>query len=103
MMMGYRLIFLPCYGGNHRHDGAALLRVESEVGGIGTAIAIHFVPEFTQFQKFQVVVIVWLICAAVCDATITIALTWHLRRHKTGFQGTDDVLNKIIRCKSFIP
>lgn len=66
-------------------------------GGVGTAIAIHFVPQFEQFQKFQVVVIIWLIGAAICDSTITLALTWHLRRHKTGFSGTDDILNKIIR------
>ncbi|EKM52683.1 uncharacterized protein PHACADRAFT_261275 [Phanerochaete carnosa HHB-10118-sp] len=66
-------------------------------GGVGTAIAIHFVPQFEQFQKFEVIVIIWLIGAAVCDAMITLSLTWHLRRHKTGFSGTDDILNKIIR------
>ncbi|KAJ3539725.1 hypothetical protein NM688_g6324 [Phlebia brevispora] len=66
-------------------------------GGIGTAVAIHYVPEFTEFQKFQVVVIVWLICAVICDSAITLSLTWHLRKHKTGFQDTDDILNKIIR------
>ncbi|KAJ3531231.1 hypothetical protein NM688_g7603 [Phlebia brevispora] len=69
----------------------------SGLGGIGTAIAIHFVPEFVDFQKFKVVVIIWLISAAVCDSAIAASLTWHLRKHKTGFQGTDDVLNKIIR------
>lgn len=56
------------------------------VGGVGTAIAIHYVPEFVQFQKFQAIVIVWLILAAICDLTITISLTLHLvslisRRH----------------------
>ncbi|OCH90855.1 hypothetical protein OBBRIDRAFT_754219, partial [Obba rivulosa] len=66
-------------------------------GGIGTSIAIHFVPEFIEFQKFQVVVIVWLILAAVCDSTITISLTLHLRRHRTGFTATDHLLDKIIR------
>ena len=50
------------------------------VGGIGTAVAIHYVPEFTEFQKFQVVVIVWLICAVICDSAITLSLTWHLVR-----------------------
>ncbi|KIP06403.1 hypothetical protein PHLGIDRAFT_128315 [Phlebiopsis gigantea 11061_1 CR5-6] len=66
-------------------------------GGIGTAIAIHYVPQFEEFQKFRVVVIIWLIGAAICDSTITLSLTWHLRRHKTGFSGTDDLLNRIIR------
>lgn len=49
-----------------------------QVGGIGTAIGIHIVPEFVEFQKFKVVVIVWLIGAAVCDAAITLSLTWYL-------------------------
>ncbi|KAJ3478952.1 hypothetical protein NLI96_g9393 [Meripilus lineatus] len=61
----------------------------SVLGGIGTAIGIHIVPEFVEFQKFKVVVIVWLIGAAVCDAAITLSLTWYLRRHKTGFSNTD--------------
>ncbi|KAI0809041.1 hypothetical protein BC629DRAFT_1590141 [Irpex lacteus] len=69
----------------------------SVVGGVGTAIYIHYIPQFVDFQKFQAIVIVWLICAAVCDTTITIALTWHLRKHKTGFTSTDDILNRIIR------
>ncbi|KAI0784772.1 hypothetical protein C8Q75DRAFT_369245 [Abortiporus biennis] len=66
-------------------------------GGIGTSIAISIVPQFQQFQKFKVIVIVWLIGAAVCDTAITIALTIYLRKHKTGFSNTDGILNKIIR------
>ncbi|OCH90854.1 hypothetical protein OBBRIDRAFT_564020 [Obba rivulosa] len=66
-------------------------------GGIATAAAIHFVPEFIEFQKFQAVVIIWLILAAICDTTITITLTLHLRRHRTGFASTDYLLDKIIR------
>ncbi|EIN08873.1 hypothetical protein PUNSTDRAFT_68337 [Punctularia strigosozonata HHB-11173 SS5] len=67
------------------------------VGGIGTAIAIRFIPEFTQYQRFRAVVIVWLISAAACDTAITISLTWNLRRHKTGFAATDRLVDKIIR------
>ncbi|KAL4253441.1 hypothetical protein ABKN59_002070 [Abortiporus biennis] len=69
----------------------------SMLGGIGTAIAISIVPEFIHFQKFEVIVIIWLIGAAICDSSITIALTLYLRKHKTGFQGTDTLLNKLIR------
>ncbi|KAI0337224.1 hypothetical protein BDW22DRAFT_1364391 [Trametopsis cervina] len=69
----------------------------SAVGGVGTAISIHFTKEFAHFQDFKVIVIVWLIGAAICDLSITIMLTTHLRRHKTGFSRTDSVLNKIIR------
>ncbi|KAI0337231.1 hypothetical protein BDW22DRAFT_1433528 [Trametopsis cervina] len=74
-----------------------LTALTSIVGGIGTAISIHFTPNFVDFQDFKVVVIVWLIGASVCDLTITTVLTWHLRRHRTGFSKTDDMLNKIIR------
>jgi hypothetical protein len=81
---------------------------------VGTAIAIHFVPQFALFRNFRPIVIVWLLGTALCDVTITMSLTWHLvnrnhvifvalsdvlaqRRHKTGFNTTDDILNKIIR------
>lgn len=66
-------------------------------GGLGVAIAIHFVKYYTNFEKFNQTGTIWLISTALCDSAIAIALTWHLRRHKTGFQHTDDVLNKIIR------
>ncbi|TFK47574.1 hypothetical protein OE88DRAFT_772195 [Heliocybe sulcata] len=67
------------------------------LGGVGTAIAVTILPHFADFQMFQPVVVVWLISNAVCDVLITSALTWHLRRHKTGFPATDDIVNRIIR------
>ncbi|TFK48692.1 hypothetical protein OE88DRAFT_489007 [Heliocybe sulcata] len=67
------------------------------LGGLGTAIGVTIVPHFAEFQKFQPIVIVWLISNAICDLIITISLTWHLRAHKTGFPTTDDIVNKIIR------
>lgn len=66
-------------------------------GGVGTAIACGIIPEFIHFQKFQVIVIIWLAFSAVADTAITMALVWHLRKHKTGFTATDDIVNKIIR------
>ena len=47
-------------------------------GGLGTSIAVGMIPEFAQFQKFEVIVIVWLAFSAVADCVITIALVWHL-------------------------
>ncbi|KAH8104738.1 hypothetical protein BXZ70DRAFT_1048586 [Cristinia sonorae] len=75
----------------------SLFSVGQWCGGIGTAIAVGIVPEFTQFQNFKVIVVIWLACSAVADTAITIALVWHLRRHKTGFAPTDDAVNRIIR------
>ena len=79
-------------------------------------------PEFVQFQRFEVIVIIWLAFSAVADCAITVALVWHLvsggcplcdmaltasillrqRKHKTGFAATDDIVNRIIRRQSFV-
>ncbi|KAL1950417.1 hypothetical protein VTO73DRAFT_5541 [Trametes versicolor] len=66
-------------------------------GGLGTSIAVGMIPEFVHFQKFEIIVIVWLAFSAVADCAITVALVWHLRKHKTGFVATDDIVNRIIR------
>ena len=62
------------------------------VGGLGTSIAIHLIPKWAEFHKFQVVVIVWLICAAVCDILITVSLTWHLVRDLSSIAPLDLIL-----------
>uniref|UniRef100_A0A0W0G8N6 DUF6534 domain-containing protein n=1 Tax=Moniliophthora roreri TaxID=221103 RepID=A0A0W0G8N6_MONRR len=67
--------------------------------GIATAIACGIVKSFADFQKFQVVVIIWLVCATLADIIITVTLVIHLKRHKTGFKNTDSHLDRIIRCK----
>ncbi|KAH9939817.1 hypothetical protein B0H21DRAFT_756071 [Amylocystis lapponica] len=66
-------------------------------GGIGSAIAVGMIPEFIHFQRFETIVVVWLAFSAVADSLITVALVWHLRKHKTGFHATDDIVNRIIR------
>ncbi|THG96858.1 hypothetical protein EW026_g5048 [Hermanssonia centrifuga] len=70
---------------------------QSTGGGLGTAIAVGMIPEFQHFQKFEIIVIVWLAFSAVADTAITVALSWHLRRHKTGFAVTDNIVDKIVR------
>ncbi|TFY75595.1 hypothetical protein EWM64_g8417 [Hericium alpestre] len=67
------------------------------LGGLGTAVAIGFVPKFLEFSKFKPAVVIWLISAAVADVLITTILVMHLRKHKSGFSHTDDVVDKIIR------
>ncbi|KAI0769910.1 hypothetical protein C8Q74DRAFT_1369157 [Fomes fomentarius] len=66
-------------------------------GGLGTSIAVGMIPEFTNFQKFKVIVIIWLAFSAVADTLITTALVWHLRKNKTGMVVTDGIINRIIR------
>ncbi|TFY79940.1 hypothetical protein EWM64_g4070 [Hericium alpestre] len=71
--------------------------VFAAVGGIATAIAIGYVPQFLRFTVFQPAVIVWLMSSAVCDVLITSILVFHLRRHKSGFSHTDDIVDRVIR------
>lgn len=71
--------------------GASLL------SAIGTTIGVEIVLIYAQFHRFQVVVIVWLACAALADTIITIALVWTLQKSRTGFTATDDVITRLIR------
>ncbi|KAH9934259.1 uncharacterized protein B0H18DRAFT_549193 [Fomitopsis serialis] len=65
------------------------------LSGIGTAVGVGMVREFAKLQKLKIIVSLWLIGSAVCDVIITIALTWHLRSHRTGFSRTDTLITKI--------
>ncbi|KAI0269764.1 hypothetical protein BC834DRAFT_569779 [Gloeopeniophorella convolvens] len=67
------------------------------LGGIGTSIAIGIVPQWLEFQKFKVTVIIWLAASTVTDIAITTILVWHLRRHKGSFKVSNDILDKLIR------
>ncbi|KZP05241.1 hypothetical protein FIBSPDRAFT_1054207 [Athelia psychrophila] len=69
----------------------------SLLSAIGTSIAVGLIPMFTEFVKFEVIVILWLVSAAVADICITISLCYHLQQRKTGFSATDDIVNKIIK------
>ncbi|KAH7926386.1 hypothetical protein BV22DRAFT_1194460 [Leucogyrophana mollusca] len=75
----------------------ASLAVAGMLCAIGTAIAINAVPVFTQFHRFQVIVIIWLVSAATDNVLITISLVRSLREHRTGFADTDNIIKKIIR------
>ncbi|KAI0692564.1 hypothetical protein BC835DRAFT_47564 [Cytidiella melzeri] len=66
-------------------------------GGIGVAVSVHFIPEFANFQKFTAAVIVWLAFSAMADVLIAVSLVLYLRNHKTGFSGSDDAIDRIIR------
>jgi len=67
------------------------------LAAIGTSIAISILPVFADAVKYKAVVIIWLVATAVTDVCITISLTYHLQKHKTGIPATDDVVNRIIR------
>ncbi|KAL1738480.1 hypothetical protein HDZ31DRAFT_50927, partial [Schizophyllum fasciatum] len=75
----------------------ALLSVATVLCGIATSIGCGIVMYFIDFQKFSVVVIIWLVGSSVSDILITASLVYHLRNHKTGFKSTDTRVDKIIR------
>ncbi|KAJ6625950.1 hypothetical protein B0H10DRAFT_1999623 [Mycena sp. CBHHK59/15] len=66
-------------------------------GGLASAAAIAFVPQFSHFQEFQVPVICWLLSAAVGDIIITITLVLYFRNHRTGCSAMDTRVDQIIR------
>lgn len=74
-----------------------LFSVVSFLSAIGTTIGVEIVQSFALFQKFQVVVILWLACAAIADIIITTSLVWTLQKSRTGFSATDDVITRLIR------
>lgn len=69
------------------------------LGGMGTGMAILWIKEYTLFLRFEPIASVWGISAAVADFTITVAMTYHLRRAKGGFEATDRLLDRVIQRK----
>ncbi|KAG7449520.1 uncharacterized protein BT62DRAFT_917207 [Guyanagaster necrorhizus] len=76
----------------------AALAVAGAGGAVATTAKIRVIPAFTDFQEFQSVVIIWLVASCVADITITVLLVSYLQRHKTGFQGSDELVDRIIRA-----
>ncbi|KAF8968898.1 hypothetical protein BDZ97DRAFT_1654336 [Flammula alnicola] len=66
-------------------------------GAIATSFEVGRIPQFTDFRKFQGVVIMWLASESITDIIITTILVWFLKRHKTGFQQSDYIVDRIIR------
>ncbi|PBK99237.1 hypothetical protein ARMGADRAFT_1074123 [Armillaria gallica] len=67
------------------------------VGAIGSTAESVKAGTFVKFQEIKSWVILWLVGACVADILITGILVWHLRRHKTGFQTSDELVDRIIR------
>ncbi|KAF8073729.1 hypothetical protein FPV67DRAFT_762794 [Lyophyllum atratum] len=65
--------------------------------GIATAVAIGIIPRFVEFQKFKVVVIIWLVSASFADMVITSSLVIYLKKYRTGFVRTDTHIDRIIK------
>ncbi|KAJ7185562.1 hypothetical protein C8R46DRAFT_382152 [Mycena filopes] len=67
-------------------------------GGLATSIEVLLQPYFQDFIHFKSVVIVWLVAECVGDILITTILVTHLcSSHKTGMEGSDILIDRIIR------
>ncbi|KAG6332851.1 hypothetical protein ID866_6236 [Astraeus odoratus] len=82
--IGSTILFLACAG---------------IFGSLGTTIAVGIVPAFVEFQKFEVIVIIWLAGAALADTIIATSLVLHLRSKKNEFPATSDAIDRVIRCE----
>ncbi|KAK0432872.1 hypothetical protein EV421DRAFT_1910578 [Armillaria borealis] len=84
-------------------------------GSIGSTIEAVKIGTFLRFQDIKAWVILWLVATCVADTLITVILVWHLvcaslsvakspfliiyvqKNHKTGFQDSDELVDRIIR------
>lgn len=74
-----------------------VISLTSGICGILTAFEVGRTPYFVDFRNFEAVVTTWLASSVICDALITFLLVHYLRKHKTGFQRSDMLLDRIIR------
>ncbi|KAK0218084.1 hypothetical protein IW262DRAFT_1463526 [Armillaria fumosa] len=92
-----------------------LLRVVLGAGSIGSTVEAMKIGTFLRFQDIKAWVILWLVATCVADILITVILVWHLvcallsaaksafliihvqKNHKTGFRGSDELVDRIIR------
>ncbi|KAJ6567141.1 hypothetical protein B0H19DRAFT_720124 [Mycena capillaripes] len=75
----------------------AILAVASCVGGVWTAVMIRIIRTFANKPKLHNPALLWFLASVVADLLITISLVITLAKRKTGFSGTDSVIDKIIR------
>ncbi|KAJ7778829.1 hypothetical protein DFH07DRAFT_950842 [Mycena maculata] len=75
----------------------AVLALGSFAGGIWTAVVLEIIKTFAKKPKMHNSALLWFLSSCVADILITISLVISLATRKTGFSGTDSVINKIIR------
>jgi hypothetical protein len=61
------------------------------------AVSIPIVKTFANKPKLHNPALLWFLSASVADVLITASLVFTLSKRKTGFSGTDSLIDKIIR------
>ncbi|GAA5833085.1 hypothetical protein JCM3766R1_001386 [Sporobolomyces carnicolor] len=73
-----------------------LLSTVSLAFAIASTYQIFHLALFTRFQEFTYGVAIWLATSAAADVLITASLVYYLSDSKTGFTGTNSIINRII-------
>lgn len=74
----------------------ALLTV---IGGVGGGVALYVFKEYARASELEWVTAIWGVAATVADISITVAMTYYLRRARGNFAATDRLLDRIILRK----
>ncbi|KAF8509860.1 hypothetical protein BU17DRAFT_55863, partial [Hysterangium stoloniferum] len=78
--------------------GIFFLSVVQMLASIATAVWGEIVHQLAELTKVKSAALIWLVGSVATDLGITIILVVYLRRRKTGFSSTDDIVSKIIRA-----
>ncbi|KZT69734.1 hypothetical protein DAEQUDRAFT_765320 [Daedalea quercina L-15889] len=66
-------------------------------GALGGTIEFLRVESLADLSSLKPIAIVWLLCAAMGDVIITVILSWSLKRKRSGFKKTDQIVDRVIR------
>ncbi|KAG6915779.1 hypothetical protein DXG01_009861 [Tephrocybe rancida] len=73
------------------------LAIASLGGGVWLTATVVHIRRYARKPELHWPAMLWLLASAIADITITVSLTLNLARRRTGFAGTDDAINRIIR------
>ncbi|KIY64258.1 hypothetical protein CYLTODRAFT_402095 [Cylindrobasidium torrendii FP15055 ss-10] len=77
--------------------GVAVVATAGFLGAMLSAAHAVLTPAFLGFPTFKGLVILWLVSACAADVAISGIMVWYLRKHKTGFERSDELVDRIVR------
>ncbi|THU82510.1 hypothetical protein K435DRAFT_766533 [Dendrothele bispora CBS 962.96] len=67
------------------------------IGSLASSISIRTFNKFAEFNGFKGWVITWLVGETMADLMITTVLVTYLSKQKSGFKGSNELIDRIIR------
>lgn len=77
-----------------------ILSLASLGGALVVTVRVIDLRVFSTKPKLHTPALVWLGSSALADIGVVLGMFWSLSRRKTGFEATDGMIDKIIRCMS---